>query len=128
MNFWIIFVSKLAYARAVGDMLKLAEWVRGLEGGVWINLGSAVIMPEVFVKALTMARNLDSGTPRDFTAAMTRMRRLRAGISAVDGAPRFRDLGVDVFLGQGSRDYRRAVARWKQKGAMQRAKKDREAG
>jgi len=29
-----------------------------LEGGVYINLGSAVILPEVFLKALTVARNL----------------------------------------------------------------------
>jgi pyruvate/2-oxoglutarate dehydrogenase complex dihydrolipoamide dehydrogenase (E3) component len=37
----------------------------------------------------------------DFAAAMTRMRRIRAGIAPVDGAERFRGLGVDVFLGQG---------------------------
>ena len=29
-----------------------------LEGGVWINLGSAVILPEVFLKAVSVARNL----------------------------------------------------------------------
>ena len=29
-----------------------------LEGGVFINLGSAVVMPEVFLKAVTLARNL----------------------------------------------------------------------
>ena len=27
-------------------------------GGVWLNLGSAVIMPEIFLKAVSMARNL----------------------------------------------------------------------
>lgn len=32
--------------------------VSGLEGGVFINLGSAVIMPEVFLKALSLVRNL----------------------------------------------------------------------
>ena len=32
---------------------------------------------------------------------MERMRRLRAGISRVDSAARFRELGVDVFLGEG---------------------------
>jgi len=32
--------------------------VAELEGGVYINLGSAVIMPEVFLKALALARNL----------------------------------------------------------------------
>jgi pyruvate/2-oxoglutarate dehydrogenase complex dihydrolipoamide dehydrogenase (E3) component len=39
--------------------------------------------------------------PGDFGEAMVRMRRLRAGLSHMDGAPRFRDLGVDVFLGEG---------------------------
>lgn len=38
----------------------------------------------------------------DFSTAMERMRRLRAGISAHDSARRFRDeLGVDVFIGEG---------------------------
>jgi hypothetical protein len=32
--------------------------VSKLEGGVLINLGSAVILPEVFLKAITVARNL----------------------------------------------------------------------
>ncbi|MDJ0775312.1 MAG: mercuric reductase, partial [Mastigocoleus sp. MO_167.B18] len=37
----------------------------------------------------------------DFPAVMARMRKLRAGISHVDSAPRFQKLGVDVFLGEG---------------------------
>ncbi len=37
------------------------------DGGVILNLGSAVIMPEVFLKALTVARNLN-GPITDFTA------------------------------------------------------------
>ena len=37
------------------------------DGGVVINCGSAVIMPEVFLKALTVSRNLGH-TVRDFTA------------------------------------------------------------
>jgi pyruvate/2-oxoglutarate dehydrogenase complex dihydrolipoamide dehydrogenase (E3) component len=37
----------------------------------------------------------------DFGAVMERMRRIRADLSPVDGAARFRDLGVDVFLGHG---------------------------
>jgi hypothetical protein len=32
--------------------------VADLEGGVHINMGSAVVMPEVFLKALSVARNL----------------------------------------------------------------------
>lgn len=40
------------------DFRLLSAVVSDLEGGVYINLGSAVIMPEVFLKALTVARNL----------------------------------------------------------------------
>ncbi|MEW6587517.1 MAG: hypothetical protein AB1442_18150 [Nitrospirota bacterium] len=40
------------------DFRLLASVISDLEGGVYINLGSAVIMPEVFLKALTIARNL----------------------------------------------------------------------
>lgn len=32
--------------------------ITDLEGGVYLNIGSAVILPEVFLKALTIARNL----------------------------------------------------------------------
>jgi hypothetical protein len=40
------------------DFQRLAAVVAKLEGGVVLNVGSAVIMPEVFLKALTIARNL----------------------------------------------------------------------
>ncbi|MGQ9858446.1 MAG: hypothetical protein ACUVS3_07120 [Thermodesulfobacteriota bacterium] len=40
------------------DFLRFCERVALLEGGVYINLGSAVLMPEVFLKALSLARNL----------------------------------------------------------------------
>jgi hypothetical protein len=40
------------------DFRLLASVVSDLDGGVYMNLGSAVIMPEVFLKALTIARNL----------------------------------------------------------------------
>ncbi len=36
----------------------------------------------------------------DFGEAMTRMRRLRAGLSHTDSAQRFKSLGVDVFFGE----------------------------
>ncbi len=40
------------------DFRLFAALVSDLAGGVFINLGSAVIIPEVFLKALTLARNL----------------------------------------------------------------------
>jgi hypothetical protein len=40
------------------DFLVFAEHVRKLEGGVVLNFGSAVMGPEVYLKALAMARNV----------------------------------------------------------------------
>ena len=40
------------------DFLKLTKIVEKLEGGVVMNFGSAVMAPEVFLKALSMARNV----------------------------------------------------------------------
>lgn len=39
------------------DFRLLCSVVAGLKQGVWMNLGSAVILPEVFVKAVSVARN-----------------------------------------------------------------------
>lgn len=50
------------------DFQRFASVVANLEGGVVLNVGSTVIMPEVFLKALTMARNLGNTVIR-FTAA-----------------------------------------------------------
>ena len=66
------------------DFRRLAAALAGLdEGGVVINVGSAVMMPEVFLKALTVARNLNDGAPRGFVAAdldMTRHYRPRVNV------------------------------------------------
>lgn len=40
------------------DFRTFARLVAGLQDGVFINLGSAVILPEVFLKALSLVRNL----------------------------------------------------------------------
>jgi hypothetical protein len=48
------------------DFRVFARLVSMLEGGVFINLGSAVIIPEVFLKALSLVRNLGHRV-RDFT-------------------------------------------------------------
>ena len=51
------------------DFRRLAAAVLLLDGGgVVLNLGSAVVLPEVFLKALTVARNLWGGRPTGFTA------------------------------------------------------------
>ncbi|MBT6051935.1 MAG: hypothetical protein HOI47_16855 [Candidatus Scalindua sp.] len=40
------------------DFLRLTKSVKEIEGGVLMNFGSAVMAPEVFLKALSMARNV----------------------------------------------------------------------
>jgi hypothetical protein len=58
------------------DFKRLAGALPDLDGGgVVLNLGSAVIMPEVFLKALTIARNLNGGRPKNFTACDCDMQR-----------------------------------------------------
>lgn len=47
-----------AGAASYRDFLVLAEILRDLENGVVMNFGSAVMGPEVFLKALSMARNV----------------------------------------------------------------------
>jgi deoxyhypusine synthase len=50
------------------DFQIFTESVSQLEQGVIINLGSAILLPEVFLKALTIARNLEHKIEK-FTAA-----------------------------------------------------------
>jgi hypothetical protein len=58
------------------DFRRLAGSLPALDhGGVVLNLGSAVVLPEVFLKALTIARNLDNGRPTHFLAADFDMQR-----------------------------------------------------
>jgi hypothetical protein len=39
------------------DFLRLVTLVEGLDRGVYVNVGSAVVLPEVFLKAVAMAHN-----------------------------------------------------------------------
>jgi len=73
-------------ATSFRDFRRLAAAVPTLhEGGVVLNLGSAVIMPEVFLKALTVARNLSGGAPTDFVAAdFDMIRHYRPALNVVD--------------------------------------------
>jgi deoxyhypusine synthase len=58
------------------DFRRLAASLTSLhDGGVVLNVGSAVIMPEVFLKALTIARNLNDGRPTNFTTCDLDMQR-----------------------------------------------------
>jgi hypothetical protein len=55
------FDGRATGAAAQNDFLTFCSLVAQLEGGVYVNLGSAVLLPEIFLKAVTLCRNL--GTP-----------------------------------------------------------------
>ncbi|PIE21852.1 MAG: hypothetical protein CSA62_15380 [Planctomycetota bacterium] len=55
-------------AATLQDFRVICDSVQKLEKGLWINLGSAVLMPEVFLKAVSTARNLGRLSD-DFTTA-----------------------------------------------------------
>ena len=58
------------------DFRRLAGSLPAIDqGGAVLNLGSAVVLPEVFLKALTVARNLEAGRPTHFLAADFDMQR-----------------------------------------------------
>jgi pyruvate/2-oxoglutarate dehydrogenase complex dihydrolipoamide dehydrogenase (E3) component len=96
-----------AGAAALGARVALIE--KHLLGGDCLNYGcvpsKAVIraarVAETAREAADYGVHIEGSFKVDFDQAMERMRRLRAGISEHDSARRFRDLGVDVFLGEG---------------------------
>ncbi|MGH7638514.1 MAG: hypothetical protein ACREOK_12775 [Gemmatimonadaceae bacterium] len=86
----IIHQHPAASGAAIGDtshrdFRRLAHHLEQLhDGGVVLNLGSAVIMPEVFLKALTIARNLHEGRPQNFvTCDLDMVRHYRPRMNVV---------------------------------------------
>lgn len=65
------------------DFRILCSVVSELEGGVWLNVGSAVIMPEVFLKAITVARNLGRKVENFTTANMDMIQHYRPRTNVV---------------------------------------------
>jgi pyruvate/2-oxoglutarate dehydrogenase complex dihydrolipoamide dehydrogenase (E3) component len=96
-----------AIAAGLGARVALVE--RHLMGGDCLNVGcvpskSVIAAARAWRSAAEAARAFAG--PRvvgsgDFASVMERMRRIRSGLSRVDSAARFRELGVDVFLGEG---------------------------
>jgi len=59
------------------DFRLLASVVAELQEGVYLNVGSAVVLPEVFLKALTLVRNLGHTVDRFTTVNMDFVRHYR---------------------------------------------------
>jgi pyruvate/2-oxoglutarate dehydrogenase complex dihydrolipoamide dehydrogenase (E3) component len=98
----------VAAAGAAGLGAKVAIVERHLMGGDCLNFGcvpsKAIISAGRAAASVRDAGSFGIHVPEwsvDFSAAMARTRQLRAGISHHDSAARFRDLGVDVFFGDG---------------------------
>jgi hypothetical protein len=70
-------------AASLYDFRQLAGVIAGLRGGVFINLGSAVLIPEVFVKALNVARNLGKRVDQLLTIDMDFIRHYRPQMNVV---------------------------------------------
>ncbi len=70
-------------AASLRDFHLLAALVAGLRGGVFLNLGSAVVIPEVFVKALSLARNLGHRVDELLTVDMDFIRHYRPQMNVV---------------------------------------------
>ncbi|MCU0453057.1 MAG: hypothetical protein MUE68_05330 [Bacteroidetes bacterium] len=67
------------------DFKVLINSVKGLmDGGVVLNIGSAVILPEVFLKALTVARNLGHKAKGFTTANFDMIRHYRPTVNVVE--------------------------------------------
>jgi hypothetical protein len=71
----IIHMHPAANGAALGegslrDFRQLTSVVSQMEGGVYLNVGSAVLLPEVFLKTVTLSRNLGRPLKRITTANM----------------------------------------------------------
>ena len=94
-----------AGAAGLGATVALVE--RKLLGGDCLNVGC--VPSKALIRAARAAAavrdagafgvEVPTGVQVHFPAVMERMRRLRAHLSTHDSAQRFRDLGIDVFLG-----------------------------
>lgn len=56
---------------------------KGAVGGVWLNIGSAVLLPEVFLKAVSSARNLGADLDAMTTANFDMIRHYRTRVNVV---------------------------------------------
>jgi hypothetical protein len=66
------------------DFRVFAARVARLDGGVVWNVGSAVLMPEVFLKALTVARNLGHSVTGFSAVNFDMIRQYRPAVNVVD--------------------------------------------
>ena len=84
----IIHIHPSANGAAIGkaghhDFRVFCNLISELEGGVYLNVGSAVLLPEVFLKALTVVRNLGHHVKHFTTANFDFIRHYRPATNVV---------------------------------------------
>ncbi|MFP3870425.1 MAG: hypothetical protein ACLFVT_06045 [Syntrophobacteria bacterium] len=79
------------------DFRIFARLVSTLEGGVYVNLGSAVVLPEIFLKALTLVRNLGYHVQSFTTVNMDFHRQYRARVNVVERPTRGGGEGFELI-------------------------------
>ena len=84
----IIHMHPSADGAAIGatsllDFRRLAAVVADMEGGVYLNLGSAVILPEVFLKTVSLGRNLGHSLTKITTVNMDFLSHYRPATNVV---------------------------------------------
>jgi hypothetical protein len=77
------FVPEKLAAASYQDFRTLVSIVAEMEGGVWMNIGSAVVLPEVFLKALSVARNLGHPVEKFTTANLDMNQHYRPNTNVV---------------------------------------------
>jgi hypothetical protein len=71
-------------AASMSDFRTVCSLVADLEGGVWMNLGSAVLMPEIFLKAVSIARNLRYDLAGMTTVDLDMIRQYRGRVNVLE--------------------------------------------
>ncbi len=71
-------------ATSLADFRRFTESVARLQGGAYVNVGSAVTMPEVFLKALAVARNLGFVVDRFTTANLDQLSHYRPRVNVLE--------------------------------------------
>lgn len=83
-------------ATSYRDFETATALVASLQGGVFYNVGSAVILPEVFLKALALARNLGRKVRRFTTVDMDFIRHYRPRVNVVERPTRLGGTGLSL--------------------------------
>ncbi len=79
------------------DFHRLTDRVARLEGGVYLNVGSAVLLPEVFLKALNLARNLGHKVEVFTTVNMDFLRQYRTTVNVLQRPVRLGGRGFELI-------------------------------